>query len=54
MLPLRSKRHLAHHKSENGRIRGQLDQLNTEKENFQAFLRSIREKLEEIERQVGE
>jgi hypothetical protein len=49
----RSKRHLAHHKSENGRIRGQLDQLNTEKENFQQFLKNIRDKMEETERMIG-
>lgn len=53
MHPTR-KRHLTHHKTENARIKSQLEQLNAEKENFQNFLRNIREQLEEIERQVGE
>ena len=48
------KRHINHHKNENIRIQQQLSHLNEEKVNFQNFLRSIREKLEEIERQVGE
>ena len=45
---------MEHHRNENGRIKSQLQQLNTEKENYQAFLKSIREKLEDIERQVGQ
>ena len=48
------KRHINHHKNENARIHQQLAHLNEEKTNFQEFLRNIRDRLEEIERQVGE
>lgn len=48
------KRHLNHHKNENNRILQQLAHLNEEKVSFQTFLKNIRDKLEEIERQVGE
>lgn len=48
------KRHINHHRNENARIQQQLAHLNEEKINYQNFLRGIREKLEEIERQVGE
>jgi chromosome segregation ATPase len=48
------KRHVNHHKNENARIAQQLAHLNEEKANFQSFLQNIRDKLEEIERNVGE
>ena len=47
-------RHINHHKNENSRIRQQLSHLSEEKNNYQNFLKSIREKLEEIEREIGE
>lgn len=48
------KRHLTHQKGENQRIQMQLGILKTEKTEFQNRLKVIKDRMDQIEREVGE